>query len=356
MVTHDTKTGPIRHRLEYGYRIHYDSIQRLHTQKGFAVAGTGVADLGEADEITADNDARTYALALHATDAATWGPLTLTPGVRVETIRGEAEDQLTGVKEVLIQQVVLPGAGLYVALPRDFGVLAGVHQGFSPVPPGGSSTPQPEKSVNYEAGARWAPRKVRVEWIGFYNDYQNLTDICTFSSGCLDESLDRQFDAGSADVIGFETFAESELSVTKDLKLPGRVAYTFTHATFASDFDSADPIFGSVVAGDELPYVPKHQVGAAVGAELAKVGGVHVGAKYVSAMREVAGQGDPEPGTETDAVFLLDLSVQATPLPWLTIYGNVDNLLNDAHLVARRPFGARPDAPRWFHLGTKLTY
>jgi Fe(3+) dicitrate transport protein len=257
---------------------------------------------------------------------------------------------------VLVQQVVLPGVGVYVALPRDFGVLAGVHQGFSPVPPGGSSTPQPEKSVNYEVGARWAPKKVRVEWIGFFNDYENLSDICTFSSGCLDENLDRQFDAGSARVFGFEAFAESELSVTEEVKLPGRVAYTYTNATFATDFVSADPIFGDVTEGDELPYVPEHQLGAAMGVEVVGVGGLHVGASYVDAMREVAGQGPAAPGTETDAVFLLDLSVAATPLSWLTIYGTVDNLLDDAHLVSRRPFGARPGAPRWFHFGTKLRY
>ena len=52
--------------------------------------------------------------------------------------------------------------------------------------------------MSYEASARWAPRRFRAEVIGFYNDYTNLMNICTFSMGCVEVNLDRQIDGGAA--------------------------------------------------------------------------------------------------------------------------------------------------------------
>lgn len=348
-------TGPLSHRIEYGVRIHYDSIRRAHTQDRFLVEGQSLLPEGSATETTADNFARTWALAMHAADAVTWGPVTVTAGARLESIRAEMDDDLTGRHDIIVQQVVLPGAGIFVALPADLGLLAGAHQGFSPVPPGQPDIVRPEKSVSYEAGARWAPRRFRAEVIGFYNDYTNLTNICTLSTGCVEENLDRQFDGGAARVFGVEAYAESELAVREGLSIPGRVSYTFTDARFSTAFASADPIFGDVREGDELPYVPRHQLALSAGVEAPRWG-ISLGGTYVGRMREVAGQGEPAAGTATDAYFLLDASVRARPLPWLTVYGVGNNLLDSAYLVSRRPYGARPGAPRSLIVGLKAEF
>lgn len=354
-ISYRPRTGPVRHRIEYGLRLHYDSIRRLHTQDGFLVEGQTLVPEGRFTETTADNDMGTYALSMHASDAATWGPLTLTVGARLESIRSVTEDHLTGVETITVQQVIVPGAGVFLALPKHFGLLAGVHQGFSPVPPGQEVPVRPEKSVNYEAGVRWAPKRFRAELIGFYNDYQNLTNICTFSTGCVQEDLDQQSDGGQARVYGLEAYAESELKVRDNLALPGRFSYTFTDARFATDFQSADPIFGNVRAGDELPYVPRHQLTASLGVEMPRWG-VNLSGTYVSAMRESAGQGEAAPGTATDAYFLLDAAVNVRLLKWLTVYGNGRNLLDATYIASRRPYGARPGSPRWLMLGAKAEF
>jgi Fe(3+) dicitrate transport protein len=349
------KTGPITHRIEYGARLHYDSIRRLHTQDGFLVQGQDLAPEGSATQMTADNDASTWAISMHATDAMTWGPLTLTAGARLESIRSVMDDRLAGVQTITVQQVIVPGAGVFVALPKDLGIFGGVHQGFSPVPPGQDVPVRPEKSVNYEAGVRWAPKRFRAELIGFYNDYKNLTNICTFSTGCVEENVDQQSDGGTARVFGLEAYAESELKVLENLAIPGRFSYTFTDARFSTDFQSVDPIFGSVRAGDELPYVPRHQLSASIGAEMPQWG-ANVSGTYVSAMRESAGQGEALPGTATDAYFLLDAAVNVRLLGWLTVYGLGRNLLDTAYIASRRPYGARPGAPRWLMLGAKAEF
>ena len=354
-VSFKPKTGPLSHRIEYGVRIHYDSVKRLHTQDGFLVNGLALDPDGRATDTTARNDAHTWALAMYAMDAITWGPVTLTGGARLESIRSVNDDHLAQRQDVLVQQVVLPGAGVFVALPRDFGAFAGVNQGFSPVPPGQPTPVRPEKSMNYEVGARWSPKRFRAEVIGFYNDYRNLTDICTFSTGCIQDNIDRQFDAGRARVLGLEAYLESELMVRHDITLPGRLAYTFTDARFASDFESSDPIFGKVRSGDELPYVPKHQLSGSVGVEM-PIWGANVGGTYVGRMRELPGQGTIDPAQATDAYFLLDLAAHVKPLKWLTIYGTARNLLGNDYLVSRRPFGARPGAPRWLQIGAKAQF
>jgi Fe(3+) dicitrate transport protein len=38
------------------------------------------------------------------------------------------------------------------------------------------------------------------------------------------------------------------------------------------------------------------------------------------------------------------------------VYLNGRNLLDNAYIVARRPFGARPGAPRWVQAGMQITF
>lgn len=350
------KTGPIQHKMEVGARIHYDSIERLHTQDGFTIDGFDLIPEGRPTETTADNEGRTLALSLWAIHSGTWGPVTITAGGRIESIQSRFEDDLSGRKEGISQQLLLPGAGAHVALPADFGLIAGVYQGFSPIPPGQSVNVSPEKSVNYEFGGRWSPKRaIRVEAIGFYNDYVNLSNVCTFSTGCIAEAVDEQSNAGAATVAGLEAYVDAEVELPLDLTLPGRIAYTFTHARFDTSFDSADPIFGDVSEGDVIPYIPEHQLVASVGLEHRIVGG-SVGGTFVSAMRETAGGVDeePTPFETTEAHFLLDASVYAQPFDFWKIYVTGRNLLDMAYVASHRPYGARPGAPISFQVGAKL--
>ena len=124
---------------------------------------------------------------------------------------------------------------------------------------------------------------------------------------------------------------------------------------FDTTFSSADPIFGDVEEGDDVPYVPAHQASASLGLETTYFGG-SVAGTFVSEMREVAGSGAPGEGEATDMHFLLDASLKATPLKWLSIYATGKNLLNMHYIASRRPFGARPGAPVNLQAGVKATY
>jgi Fe(3+) dicitrate transport protein len=347
------KSDDFENRLEYGARVHYDSIERRHSQEGFLMrAGQLVSD-GRPNEITADNKASTLALALYAANSLAWKRLIVTPGIRAEILRSQFDDYAQKTRAIGTEQVFLPGLGTYVAITKNLGAIAGVYRGYSPPPPGSTAVTRAEDAINYEGGFRFTSKRLRAEILGFFNNYRNLTDVCTFSNGCVGADQDRQFDAGAVHVYGTESFVESEIRTPIGVAIPLRLSYTLTRTRFLSSFTSADPQFGEVTVGDELPYVPRHQLAAMVGAETKKWG-VAFNALYISRMRETAGQGAMVDALSTDASVVLDVSGSYKLTSWLGVYVNARNLTNQAYLVGRRPFGARPGAPRMLQAGLKI--
>lgn len=350
-------TGPLQHRIEAGVRFHYDRIDRLHTEDGFLMREGELVPDGRATIITSNQRAWTHALALHLTAATTWGRLTITPGARVELIRMWLRDRKAGTEaEGSPQNLLIPGIGAFAALAPSLGILAGVYRGFSPAAPGVPGTVKPETSVNTEVGLRFTPRRVRLEAIGFFNDYRNLTAICDQASNCAAAQVDTQVDAGRAHIYGAESLARIEATPAPGLLLPLTLAYTYTRTRLLESFTSENPTLADVRPGDELPFVPRHQWHALAGIE-SRRGELVLAGTYVSAMREQAGQG-PLSGTErrTDASLILDATLRINVHDRGQVYLGVRNLTNAHDIAARLPFGARPVAPRWIQVGTKWTF
>jgi len=101
--------------------------------------------------------------------------------------------------------------------------------------------------------------------------------------------------------------------------------------------------------------VPLHQVFAQVGIESPKWA-FNVSGTYVGDMREKPGQGDVYLKDLTDPYFLMDVGASYKPRSWYSIYFVGKNILDETYLVARRPFGARPGAPRMFQIGMKVDF
>lgn len=347
-------TGPFEHRLEAGARYHFDRINRRHSEDGFLLVGGEPVPDGSPTTVTASNRAYTHAIALHVVDAIGYGPVTLTPGVRTEIIRSTFEDRLTDVASHRLLAVVLPGVGGYYETGVGLGLLAGVYRGFSPPEPGSSSDVKPESSWNYEAGARLALAGINAEAIGFLNDYGNLSDICSFATGCTGGDVERQFNAGKARIYGVESSLGYEVR-WGGLSVPLAANYTWTHGEFAESFSSADPIFGDVLEGDEMPYLPKHQWRASAAVE-GELGELHVAANYVSAMREVAGKEALSETLATESLLTVDVGASLSAGQPFSLYANVNNLFDQQRIVSHRPFGARSNAPRWVHAGIKASF
>jgi Fe(3+) dicitrate transport protein len=350
----EAETGPVSHRLEVGARYHYDSIERRHSENGFLVEGGELVPDGLPTEVTAFNKAYTHAGALHMLYAATWSGLTITPGVRGELMRSGADEYIDGGKDRRTARVLLPAIGAFYAILPELGILAGVYQGFSPPPPGSPKAVKSEKSLNYEAGVRYTRGLLRLESIGFYNDYDNLTSVCTFSGSCSQSMEGMQRDLGRARIYGVEVSGQHDLPLGP-VKLPLLLSYTHTQTEFLHSFTSDDPSYANVSVGDEVPYVPQHQLRVSAGVEHARAGG-NASLTYVSATREEAGDTPMSESLHMDEQVVVDLAAYATLWKTISLYGSVQNLFDSRYVASHRPFGARPNAPRWVQVGLKGSF
>ena len=341
------ETGPVTHEARLGLRYHFDSIVRDHREDRFNMVDSALVADGSATRQTADNVAWTHAFAGFVNYNLFLYGLTIKPGVRLEAIQMTQKNSDGSDRAESSQLVPLAGLGVHYEFVPNLGVLAGVHQGFSPVSPGQSDAVTPETAINYELGFQYADADLgaSAEIVAFYSDYNNLLGQCSFSAGCGDKDLDAQFNAGEVDIVGVEVSGGHTFKLPYDLVVPLRASYTFTWTRFATGFQSQNPQYGDVEEGDELPYVPAHQATLRTGIGMASLWALDLTATYVDAVREVAGQGEPAPGEVTDASVMLDAAARYSPLDWLTLYLRAENLLNAKPIASRRPFGARPSKP-----------
>ena len=232
----------------------------------------------------------------------------------------------------------------------DLRLLAGVHKGFNPPSPGSEAAE--ESSINVEAGVRFDNGDYNVESIFFYNDYDNLVGTVTESTGGGGDIGD-QFDGGEVLVSGLELSSGTAFSIGR-FNVPLALQYTWTNtAEFRSAFESGFEPWADVVSGDELPYIPEHQLQLSAGLVSGKWR-VNVAANYIGEMRANAGQGDVDPGDTIDSHIVWDLLANLQLSERLSGYLKIDNLMDEAYVAARRPAGVRPGLPRTAYLGLTL--
>jgi Fe(3+) dicitrate transport protein len=135
--------------------------------------------------------------------------------------------------------------------------------------------------------------------------------------------------------------------------LPIRLTYTLTRAEFRNSFQSRFGPWGNVQIGDELPYVPRHQLFASVETDhdgwRARVDGF-----YVGRMRTLAGQGAFVATAATDAYFVLNVSGEYALTSGASLFASVQNVANNSYIVGRHPAGVRPGLPRLVQAGLKI--
>jgi Fe(3+) dicitrate transport protein len=353
--------GP-RHSLEMGFRFHQDQEDRFQHQDGYQMLN-GRMNLtrrgAPGSQSNRVSDARAVAFFLQ--DEIRSGRLRLLPGFRFESVdfvrrdyRGsDPERLLPAARRRNSVDALIPGMGLTFDWTPELRVFAGVHRGFSPPGPGADDATQPEGSVNYEVGLRSGRGGFHYEAVFFYNDYQNLLGADTLSSGGTGEG--DLFNGGRARAVGWELAARADLGrrLGTGWALPVRLSYTLTDATFRNSFESGFEPWGSVEAGDRLPYLARHQL---YGSLVLERGRWLLGldAAYTSAMRTRAGQGPLPQAYSTDAALIWNLSGEHALSSQARLFVSVQNLTDERYVVARAPAGARPGLPRTLMAGIRF--
>jgi Fe(3+) dicitrate transport protein len=351
LTSHHYQSEAITNRAELGIRVHHDWIERDHTEDRFLVRSGELERAETETQQTTDNRGETLALAFHVHDRFQWKDLQIAGGVRVEHIMMDFDIRPNdlGVTEPdsveTTQTAVLPGIGVDYEFVDGFHGIVGVHRGFSAVAPGQDDAIDPEYSVNYEFGGRYEREATgtKIEAVGFYNDYSNILDICGFTcGGGLNQQT--QFNGGNANVFGVEFEATHTILANKGYDIPLRASYTYTHATFASSFDSTNPRWGDVEDGDRIPYVPRHEVSLELGVSHERWS-ANTRLAFHDAVLEEAGTYDEDGVLKTDSYAMLDALVAVRLVHNLEAFVRGENLLNQQAIAARRPLGARPVKP-----------
>ena len=364
-VTWDLNLGDTQLALTTGARIHQDEEDRLQKQDGFRMqemllVQTSSGEPGSQTNRVSTADARSA----FVDSQFRTGAWTLTPGLRYENITLTRNDYSTSDPDRLLGptrvrentvSVWIPGIGTMYQVNDNWRLLAGVNKGYNPPAPGSSA--REESSINIEAGARYANDFMNFEGIYFINDYDNLVGTVTESTGGGGEVGD-QFDGGEVTVRGFELSASSGFSELggSDIGLPLSIKYTWTTtAEFNNAFESDYDPWGDVQVGDQLPYIPEHQVRATAG--LANdAWAFNVAANYVGRMRAIAGQGSFIPEESIDSHIVWDVLGRWNMTQSFSTYVKIDNLLDEVYVAARRPAGVRPGLDRSAYAGLTFTF
>ncbi len=357
--------GHARHEFEFGVRFHRDEEDRFQEDDRYALrSGTLILTTAGRPGSDANRIGRASALAFFAQDQIAIGKWTLSPGFRFEAIDTERLDygrndpERTGLQlQVRENQitVLIPGLGVDYALKPNWNLFIGVHRGFAPPSPGTEETVDEEESTNYELGTRYSVGGLRLELVGFFNDYANLLGADTQSSGGA--GTGDRFNGGKVQVQGLEASLTTDFARSGGrLRFPFRATYTYTTGEFKSSFTTSFEDWSpQVLRGDHLPYIPVHQAFAELGVS-AKAWSAFLSASYVTAMRTKAGQG-PIPTVERiDDHLTFDLAGEYQLFSRYRLFAQVSNLFDETYVAATRPYGLRPGLPRTAIAGISLGF
>lgn len=354
----------VRHNVEVGLRYHQDDEDRFQQEDLFSMqGGQMILTTPGTPGTQANRVAEASAFSMHVQDRITAGAWTVTPGLRWENIDLTRTDYASGdaeratpdrVRESNVSQLI-PGLGVGYRLGQGVQFFAGVHRGFGSPGPGRDQATEPELSVNYEVGTRLRGANSSLEVTGYLSDYTNILGVSTLSTG--DEGDGSLFNGGEVVALGIELTASADPLATRheSLRMPLRMSWTLSRATFQTSFDSDFGPWGDVTEGDHLPYMPTNQFFASAGLERGPWSG-RLDLTATSEMRTAAGQGDVADSDRTDAFAILGLGVEYRVMDRGTAYLAAQNLLDQTYVVAARPAGVRPGLPRTLQVGFRVNW
>ena len=342
--------------LEIGFRFHYDEEDRFQWEDVYNINNgfmslENYGDKGsQGNRISSANTFASYLMYKYKIKG-----LTISPGIRYESIKLSRDDfgksnPLRDSSDVSSREnkvsVFIPGIGFNYTINNKISVFSGIHKGFSP--PGNSVGQKAEESVNLEAGVRFSVNKFSAELIAYQNDYSNLLGNDLAASGGTGE-LD-PFNAGEALVNGLEILVSSDLLENKNIKIPFSLSYTFTNATFLSDFGSTQDIWGAVNNGDRIPYIPKHHLSSSISLQTDKFE-LNLNANYNGKFSTIA-----DGSVNIPAYFILDASMTYRLSETLTLKSRILNMLDESYAVSRAPAGLRPGHPFGVYAGFDIRF
>ena len=352
------------HALTFGYRDMEDSESRIqaHEYSDQGADGSlsplyGYVGLSGSNNRLRESSATSYYLE----DTMDFGKLAITVGFRSEEYDqrhrrwGEgAGPNLTAVRVTSVRDTFAENDhntssfGATYDLSDTTTLVAGFHEGMTPM-----FGADPEEADNMELGVRYSEGTTNIEAFYFASDYSRLAAECTLVSGAsCDADESAVFSGGEAEVSGLEFSGSWMLQGDNGVMYPISVNYTSTDATFKNSSDS--DYFGTVAAGDDLPYIPDSQSSIIVG--FINDNGLSGNARLVNvgSSCSLAACGTYN---EIEESSYLDLNLRKALNDSMSVYLIVENTLDSEDLISRAPSeGARSQKPRTTKVGFSYNF
>ncbi len=376
-LTYDFETGAVRHKIQSGIRYHQDEADRYATQSTFAMTNATMVLSSAGVKGNAENQIR---------QAKSWAgylqyelvidKLTISPGIRYENMElaftnfGNNDNARIGtaLKSAKNQLAIfLPGVGVSYVVKDNMRVFGGVHKGFSP--PGmpsvtaNATQAKTETASSYELGYKVNYKNLKLQAIGFLNNYQNILGSDNVSGGGA--GTGDMFNAGNAKIQGIEFSLEQNLwrSSTK-WSLPLSIAYTYNEAKFMQTFVNAggDWGTGTITKGEFIPFITPQLLSLSLGLESEKMN-ITLVSRYVGNTRIKTGN-PTEIIASSNAKYndvntigeywVVDLSGNYRWTKFISLFSTINNALNNRYIVANLPQGFRPGMPFSVNFGAKI--
>ncbi len=356
----------LSHQLRWGGIFHFDGVSEFLTRDAYSVQ-EDVLQLRNRQEkgTLANRLEQSSAINFYLQYVFKYSGLTVIPALRNENIdRSRKIFRNTDVQrdsrdaEVHTRQLnrIFPGISLEYAWNEKLNFFGGVHKGFTP--PSISPEVKPEENINYEFGTKIFESDYIIEIVGFGTHYKNLL-------GSRIDVVGGQgnwdfFNAGPAKAWGIEIFATRDYYLAKwkglDFKAPVSLSYTYTEAYFLSSFTSNSVIWKEVEKGDQIPYIPRHQVSLSLGLETQKFF-ISMRHRYQSLMWSRPGKGSMWRQEYTiPFYYLIDISLRMKITENINFISSVTNLRNRQYVLSDLPSGLRPGRPRMFKAGVSVNW
>jgi Fe(3+) dicitrate transport protein len=335
------------HQLALGVRPHEDEADYFQPVEVYDQVNGQLVYVSTTQPVGGDNlEESADALSFWAVDS--WqvtDALSLNLALRYEDVQSErteyADPGRTAIKAERENETDewLPGGSFTYDLTDSWQLLAGVHNGFSPLGGAAKENEDPETSTNWEAGFRYHA-KWFVEAIGFYSDFEDKTEFCSNATPCSNGQVDGSFNTGKAEIAGLELQVGTSTSFGS-FSVPMDLMYTYTDATISEDNE-----FNGFEQGDELAAIPENTFSMKVGLEATNGWNNYLIARYTDSMCiRVGCNRDGGTFEETEDYFTLEYISRYPVAEAAVAYLKVENVLDEQRIVARQPEGARPNKP-----------
>jgi len=347
--------------LTVGARAHVENQYRKQVNASTPTGTTG--------SLVERNERSTEAYAAFAANRMSFGRLEVSPGIRIENIANERDNELTGARGEAQRTDWLPSLGLSYRASDRVSVFGGIHKGFAPARTedlidnaGFETDVNPEESLNMELGLRTLlAADTTLDLTLFRNDFDNQVVVGSIAGGSTPLAEGRTLYEG-VEIAGF---ASREGLAGLDWTPYVQFAYTWLPtADIESSFVRVDNgvVIPGADEGNRLPYAPKHLLTARAGARLVSGFDVHLELVVVDEQyadfantREAATGGNGQFGRlDSQHIWNVAVNWQHPGAP-VTLFATVKNLADEDYIVDRTR-GIQTAPPQLLQAGVEYRF